>query len=134
MCAWLRLLVCPDVSTHSLCIEITPGFARQVTDERGSGHAYTSLRVSLWEGSARPLTMAPRDKFGPFQSMRALIFPLHVFHCKPIVSGMCGVPLIGIHSEASTCKCFKARRVSADTAIHHSQACDPSTAQGRIHF
>lgn len=31
---------------------------------------------------------------------------------------MCGVPLIGIHSEASTCKCFAAGRASADTAIH----------------
>lgn len=78
-----------------------------------------------WESSA----MAPKGESDPFQSMRDLLFQSHVFHCKLIVSGMCGVPLIGIHSEAFTCKCFTARRASADTAIHPNWVWDRGALQ-----
>lgn len=52
--------------------------------------------------------MTPKDESDPFYSMRSPLFQSHVFHCKLIASGMCGVPVVGIHSEASTCKCFTA--------------------------
>lgn len=118
LCAWLRLL-CPDIPAQ-LCAELTQPFARQGTEQHGSRHAHPALVSGSGNAPPRPLTAAPEDKFGPFQSMRALIFLLHVFHCKPIVSGMCGVPLIGIHSEASTRRRWEARHSSADAAIHHS--------------
>lgn len=81
------------------------------------GHAHPALPIS----SGEALPGLPSINLTPFsQRGRDLLFQPRVFHCKLIVSGMCGVPLIGIHSEASTCKCCAGRRASADTAIHGS--------------
>lgn len=114
--AWFGLLVHQTFQHRARALRPHRALPDKAQMSLGPGCLHRSLH-SRWESSA----VAPEDQSDLFQSMRDLLFQSHVFHCKLIVSGMCGVPLIGIHSEASTSECFAARRASADTAVPPSR-------------